>query len=71
MIIAPYRYITFSELLEKLGGLSPSSQYRDLENGRIPNPIRTGGRLYWCEEEVEHFLKAAGSGNPDANQVYN
>lgn len=53
----PNRYITLDQLREKLGGRSRSSLYRDLEFGRIPNPIRIGARLYWCEEEVEDFLK--------------
>ncbi|WP_170570767.1 helix-turn-helix transcriptional regulator [Ruegeria atlantica] len=51
------RYITLEQLGEKLGGRSRSSIYRDLENGRIPNPIRIGSRLYWCEAEVDDFLK--------------
>ncbi|MEO0893330.1 MAG: AlpA family phage regulatory protein [Pseudomonadota bacterium] len=50
------RYITFIELSAKLGGRSRSSIYRDLENGRIPNPVRLGSRLYWVDEEVDQFL---------------
>lgn len=50
------RYITLDDLCAKLGGRSRSSIYRDLENGNIPNPIRIGARLYWIEEEVDHFL---------------
>lgn len=57
MTIAPYRYITLTQLSAKLGGRSRSSIYRDLAFGRIPNPIRIGARLYWCEEEVEEHLK--------------
>lgn len=57
MQLTPNRYITFNQLCEKLGGRSRSSIYRDLENGHIPNPIRIGKRLYWCEEEVEDFLR--------------
>ena len=58
MRLTSNRYITLDQLREKLGGRSRSSIYRDLENGRIPNPIRIGARLYWCEEEVEGFLNA-------------
>jgi len=58
MHVAPNRYITLDQLSKKLGGRSRSSIYRDLENGHIPNPIRIGARLYWCEEEVEDFLAA-------------
>ena len=57
MRLAPNRYITLDQLSEKLGGRSRSSIYRDLENGSIPNPVRIGARLYWCEEEVEDFLR--------------
>ena len=58
MTLTPIRYITLNQLSEKLGGRSRSSLYRDLENGHIPTPVRIGARLYWCEEEVEDFLKA-------------
>nr|WP_324752784.1 AlpA family phage regulatory protein [Roseovarius sp. Pro17] len=61
MTRAPNRYITLAQLSAKLGGRSRSSIYRDLECGRIPNPIRVGVRLYWCEEEVEDFLKTLGA----------
>ena len=57
MTYAPTRYLTLDQLREKLGGRSRSSIYRDLENGHIPKPFRIGSRLYWCEEEVEDFLK--------------
>lgn len=59
MHLTPNRYITFDQLCEMLGGRSRSSIFRDLENGRIPNPVRVGKRLYWCEEEVHQFLKAS------------
>ncbi len=58
MTLTPNRYITLRQLSEKLGGRSRSSIYRDLENSHIPNPIRVGSRLYWCEEEVDNFLKS-------------
>ncbi len=61
MTRTPNRYISFTQLCQKLGGRSRSSIYRDLENGRIPNPIRIGHRLYWCEEEVEDFLRTGAS----------
>lgn len=57
MTYAPNRYLTLNQLREKLGGRSRSSIYRDLEKGHIPNPIRIGSRLYWCEAEVDDFLK--------------
>jgi prophage regulatory protein len=60
---APDRYITLDQLSDKLGGRSRSSIYRDLESERIPQPIRIGVRLYWCEAEVEEFLKAIADPN--------
>lgn len=57
MPLTPNRYITFRQLREKLGGRSRSSIYRDLENDDIPQPIRIGVRLYWCEAEIEEFLQ--------------
>ena len=62
MDTTPNRYITVDQLSRKLGGRSRSSIYRDLKKGLLPNPIRVGARLYWCEEEVEEFLKSLGIG---------
>ena len=50
------KYITFNELCLKLGGRSRSSIYRDIEAGRIPNPIRIGSRLLWREDELQAAL---------------
>jgi predicted DNA-binding transcriptional regulator AlpA len=63
MTISQTHYITLDKLSEKLGGRSRSSIYRDLENGQIPNPTRIGARLYWCEEEVDDFLRARRIGS--------
>lgn len=49
-------YLNFNQLSEKLGGRSRSSLYRDIESGRIPEPIRIGGRLYWIESQVDETL---------------
>jgi prophage regulatory protein len=51
------KYLTFKELREKLGGRGRTTIYRDVEIGRLPNPIKIGGRLYWQEDTVETFLK--------------
>ncbi|MCF3592896.1 AlpA family phage regulatory protein [Rhodobacteraceae bacterium LMO-12] len=53
------RYLTFRDLQLKLGGRGRSSIYRDLEQGRLPQPMKLGGRLYWNEAELDAFLKAA------------
>jgi predicted DNA-binding transcriptional regulator AlpA len=54
------RYLTFDDLRLKLGGRGRSTIYRDIEFGRLPKPIRLGGRNYWPEAEVEAALDALG-----------
>lgn len=50
-------YLTFSELRAKLGGRSRSAIYLDLAAGRLPQPIKLGGRLYWPEGDVDAHLR--------------
>lgn len=50
------KYLNFNDLRAKLGGRGRSSIYRDVECGRLPPPIRIGGRLYWVEEDVDAWL---------------
>ena len=51
------RYLTLTELRAKLGGRSRSAIYTDLEAGRLPQPVKLGGRLYWPEGDVEAHLR--------------
>lgn len=51
------KYLRFKDLCVKLGGRSRSSIYRDLENGRLPKPMRIGSRPYWIEDEIDEFLR--------------
>jgi prophage regulatory protein len=51
------RYLHFGELRAKLGGRARSSIYLDVQAGRLPAPIKLGGRLYWCEPEVDARLR--------------
>jgi prophage regulatory protein len=51
------RYLTLNELREKLGRRSRSAIYLDLAAGRLPQPIKLGGRLYWPEGDVEIHLR--------------
>jgi len=51
------KYLTFTELRAKLGGRSRSSIYLDLEAGRLPQPVKLGGRLYWPEGDVDAHLR--------------
>lgn len=48
--------LSFSELRSKLGGRGRTTVYLDVENGRLPSPIKLGGRLYWIESEVDDAL---------------
>ena len=50
-------YITLTELRSRLGGRSRSAIYLDLAHGRLPQPMKLGGRLYWPEGEMEAHLR--------------
>ncbi len=58
------RYLTFDQTSGKLGGRSRSSLYRDIEHGRLPPPIRLGGRLYFEENALDAFLMSRASCSP-------
>jgi len=51
-------YITLTELRSRLGGRSRSAIYLDIANGRLPQPMKLGGRLYWPEGEMDAHLRA-------------
>jgi predicted DNA-binding transcriptional regulator AlpA len=52
------KYLTLTELRAKLGNRSRSAIYLDLEAGRLPQPIKLGGRLYWPEADVDACLRS-------------
>lgn len=52
------QYLTLTQLRAKLGGRARSSIYLDVEAGRLPPPIKLGGRLYWREDQVETALSS-------------
>lgn len=52
------RLITFAELRTVLGGRGRTTVYRDVEAGRLPMPIKIGGRLYWRDSEITEILKS-------------
>lgn len=56
------RYLTLDELSNTLGNRSRSSIYLDLAAGRLPKPLKLGGRLYWPETEVEAHLNELRNG---------
>jgi prophage regulatory protein len=51
------KWLTLTELREKLGNRSRSAIYLDLAAGRLPQPVKLGGRLYWPEGDVEAHLR--------------
>ncbi|MEP6289855.1 MAG: AlpA family phage regulatory protein [Marinomonas sp.] len=51
------KYLTMNELRIKLGNRSRSTIYLDLAAGRLPQPVKLGGRLYWPEAELEAHLQ--------------
>lgn len=51
------KYLNFAELRAKLGGRSRSAIYVDLAAGRLPQPLKLGGRLYWPESAVDEHLQ--------------
>ena len=46
------KYLTMTQLQEKLGGRGRTTIYRDVENERLPKPLKLGSRLYWVESAV-------------------
>ena len=51
------RYLTLTELRAKLGQRSRSAIYLDLAAGRLPQPLKLGGRLLWPEEDIDAHLR--------------
>ena len=51
------KYLNFNELRAKLGNRGRTSIYRDIEQGRIPKPVKFGSRLYWLESQIDALLK--------------
>jgi len=51
-------YLTLTELRAKLGKRSRSAIYLDLAAGRLPQPAKLGGRLYWPEGDVDDHMRS-------------
>ena len=51
------RYLTLAELRAKLGNRSRSAIYLDLAAGRLPQPLKLGGRLYFPESDLDAHLR--------------
>lgn len=55
------KYLTFNTLSKKLGGRGRTTLYRDIENGRLPAPIKLGGINYFPEHLVDEALMGASA----------
>ena len=53
------KYLNLNQLSDKMGGRSRSSIYRDVDENRIPAPIKIGSRLYWVESAVDDAISSA------------
>lgn len=52
------RYLRMPELRKKLGGIGRSTVWRWVRDGRLPQPIRLGGRFsVWPEDAIDAVLK--------------
>jgi prophage regulatory protein len=56
------QYLTLTDLRAKLGNRSRSAIYLDLAAGRLPQPLRLGGRLYWPSDVVDAHLRDLRNG---------
>ena len=50
------KYLSFNQLQTNLGDRSRSAIYSDLENGRLPKPVKIGRRCYWKEQVIDNFM---------------
>ncbi len=55
------KYLTMSEVRQKLGGRSRSSIYLDIRAKRLPSPFKFGARLFWKEDEVDAAIEGSRS----------
>lgn len=59
------KYLNLKQLSEKIGGRSRTSIYRDVNAGRLPEPIKLGTTLLWREEEVEALIEGSNAKSVD------
>jgi predicted DNA-binding transcriptional regulator AlpA len=51
------KLLTLREVSERLGGRSRASLYIDWKKGRLPAPIKIGGRTYMREGDLAAFIQ--------------
>lgn len=52
------KYLTLSDVQQKLGGRGRSTFFCDVETGRLPRPMKIGARLYWLEPNIDAAIAA-------------
>jgi predicted DNA-binding transcriptional regulator AlpA len=52
------RYATIADVGRILGGRSRASIYRDIADGRLPQPGKFGRRTLWDADKLLEFLRA-------------
>ena len=60
------RYLTLREVSERLGSRSRSAIYSDIAAGRLPKPVKIGGRVYWPEEDLAAHIRGMAAGRDAA-----
>ena len=55
------KLLTFQQVQALLGGRSRTSIYRDVNKGRLPQPRKFGGRLFWAEGELFRMIEGLPS----------
>ena len=58
-------YFTFSELQKRFAGASRGWLYAQLAAGRIPQPVKIGGRVLWLRSTIEKFEAEIEARNAD------
>lgn len=54
----PENLLTFAEVMHRRGVNSRTSVYRDIEEGRLPQPVKVGRRSFFPESEVDAHIAA-------------
>jgi predicted DNA-binding transcriptional regulator AlpA len=52
------KLLNIKETSRKLGGRSRASLYNDVAAGRLPPPIKIGGRIYWSDAQLDAHIAA-------------
>lgn len=51
------KLLKFADLQAKLGNRGRTTIYRDVREGRLPEPKKIGRNLYWDEAEVDQHIE--------------